>query len=214
MFSIFIQMPKTEEIFDKNEEEVEVVKPKPKRKLTEKQLANLAKGRAKMAEKRKAKNAELKKSEKEKKIIVKEEKKAVKEIKKEKTEAKKKRNKLLKEQEKEEAHFKALKEKEIEELRNKQLSDFQQLRTRYLTACKTTEDYTKLKAHLDSIDEDTVLDRNKLKATLLDMISNYAVKKPAPKKSVKIDDIPKEEENLKIDVDVKGNEKKYELIFS
>ena len=207
-------MPKSEEIFEKNDGDVEVVKPKPKRKLTEKQLANLAKGRAKMAEKRKQKNAELKKAEKEKKVIVKEEKKAVKEIKKEKTEAKKKRNKLLKEQEKEEAHFKALKEKEMEDIKNSKLSNFQQLRTRYLTACKSTADYTKLKAHLDSIDEDTVLDETKLKATLLDMISNYAVKKPKPRKSVKIDDVPKEEENLKIEVDVRGNDKKFELNFS
>lgn len=207
-------MPKSEEIFEKNDGDVEIVKPKPKRKLTEKQLANLAKGRAKMAEKRKAKAAELKKAEKEKKAIVKEEKKAVKEIKKEKTAAKKKRNQLLKEQEKEEAHFKALKEKELEDVRNSKISNFQQLRTRYLTACKSTADYSKLKAHLDSIDEDTVLDETKLKATLLDMISNYATRKPKPKKSVKIDDVPKQEDNLKIEVDVRGNEKKYELNFS
>ena len=63
-------MPKTEEIFEKEgDDNIEVVKPKPKRKLTEKQLANLAKGRAKMAEKRKAKNAELKAKKRERKSI-------------------------------------------------------------------------------------------------------------------------------------------------
>jgi hypothetical protein len=83
-------MPKTDEIFVKDDttDEPEIVK-KPKRKLTEKQLANLAKGRAKMAEKRRlAREGNGKPTQKQ---IIKEEKKAVKEIKKEKKEAKKKK---------------------------------------------------------------------------------------------------------------------------
>lgn len=196
-------MPKSDEIFVKDESapEPEIVK-KPKRKLTEKQLANLAKGRAKMAEKRRLKNQglkEKKEEEKEKKIIVKEEKKAVKEIKKEKKEAKKKKNRLLLEQEREELYFQELKERELEQLQNDKISNFQQIRTRYLTACKTTEEFSQLKAHLDSIDEETVLDDNKLKETLLKMISGYV----KPRK--KVDPVP--QENLKIEVDVRGLKK-------
>lgn len=191
-------MPKTDEIFIKDDstEEPEIVK-KPKRKLTEKQLANLAKGRAKMAEKRRlAREGNGKPTQKQ---IVKEEKKAVKEIKKEKKEAKKKKNKLLAEQEREELYFQELKERELEQLQDKKLSNFQQIRTRYLTACKTTEEFSTLKAHLDSIDEETVLDDNKLKETLLKMISGYV----KPRKKVASGPI----DNLKIEVDVRGLKK-------
>ena len=73
-------------------ENVEVVeKQKPKRKLTEAQLANLKKGREKMAEKRKA----LKEQKALNKHVTKEDKKAVKEnkiIKKEQKAEKKKEN--------------------------------------------------------------------------------------------------------------------------
>jgi len=169
--------------------------------LTEKQLANLAKGRAKMAEKRRLKNQGLSKPPPKllNKVLVKEEKKAVKEIKKEKKEAKKKRNKLLAEQEREELYFQELKERELEQLQDKKLSNFQQIRTRYLTACKTTEEFSQLKAHLDNIDEETVLDDNKLKESLLKMISGYV----KPRK--KVDPLP--QENLKITVDVRGLKK-------
>lgn len=201
-------MTKSDEIFikDDSNSEPEIVK-KPKRKLTEKQLANLAKGRAKMAEKRRLKNQGLskeeikknKEDEKLKKVVVKEEKKAVKDIKKEKKEAKKKKNRLLLEQEREEFYFQELKERELEQLQNKKISNFQQIRTRYLTACKTTEEFSQLKAHLDSIDEETVLDDTKLKETLLKMISGYV----KPRKKVE----PVPQENLKITVDVRGLKK-------
>lgn len=200
-------MAKSDEIFEKEEydsptEQIEVVK-KPKRKLTEKQLANLAKGRAKMAEKRKAKREAEKKVLKEKKLIVKEEKKAVKEIKSQKKEQKKKQKELLREQHIEESYFQELKQREIDQLRSDKISRFQQIRTRYLTNCKTTKEFTELKKHLDEIEEDDIVDEIKLKKKLLNMISKYT--KP---KAEKID-LPKEEEqNLKIEVDLKGIEKK------
>ena len=103
------------------------------------------------------------------------------------------------EQEREELYFQELKERELEQLQNKKLSNFQQIRTRYLTACKTTEEFSQLKAHLDSIDEETVLDDNKLKETLLKMISGYV----KPRK--KVDPLP--QENLRIEVDVRGLKK-------
>tara|TARA_A100000171_G_scaffold47086_1_gene52657 strand:+ start:282 stop:923 length:642 start_codon:yes stop_codon:yes gene_type:complete len=212
-------MVKSEEIFDKDDDKPDSPEPekpkKPKRKLTEKQLANLAKGRAKMAEKRRLKNAGLKeekekkkKEEKQKKEIVKEEKKAVKDIKKEKKEQKAIRNRLLKEQAREEEYFKELKAREIEELKNNQLSEFQQLRTRYLLNCKTSKEYAELKEHLDTIDEETVLDRTKLRGALLNMISKYTKPKLVHDKQEKQrEKIDIEEDNLKIDIDVKGLKK-------
>ena len=81
------------------------------------------------------------------------------------------------------------------------MSDFQQLRTRYLLNCKTSKEYSELKQHLDSIDEETVLDKTKLREALLDMISKYS----QPKEKIK--ETPKEEDNLKIDIDVRGLKK-------
>ena len=189
---------KSDEIFeteyDSPSEEIEVKK-KPKRKLTEKQLANLAKGRLKMQEKRRLKK--LGEVKKEKKLIVKEEKKAVKEIKSTKKEQKKKQKALLKEQHLEQAYFDELKQREIDSLKNGKLSRFQQIRTRYLTNCKTTEEFTQLKKHLDEIDDEDVLDDVKLKGKLLKMISGYTKIKQ-----------PEEKDNLKIEIDVKGLEKK------
>ena len=197
-------MAKTEEIFEKDHAEYDSPpspppekKTKPKRKLTEKQLANLAKGREKMAEKRRLKREQEKKEKEEKKKIVKDEKVAVKEIKTTKKEQKKKMNRLLKEQEKEQAFLSELKHREMMELKNKKLDNFQSIRTRYLLNCKTSKEYEELKNHLDTIEEDDVLDDMKLKNKLLNMISKYV--KPHESKTQE----PKEDENLKIVVEEK-----------
>jgi hypothetical protein len=130
-----------EEIFDKGEPA-----PKPKRKLTEKQLAALAKGRAKMEEKRKMKL----------------DKQAVKEG----TEKKKEQRKVKKERKLEQEALERIKVRERarkeEEAKGKKLKEWEEKRLSVLEKTQTEEQFMKLKSVLDTLDEEDILDDNKL----------------------------------------------------
>ncbi len=168
------------EIFEKDGVEIEVVpEKKKKRKLTEKQLENLRIGREKMA----AKRAALKK-EKEAKQIQKEDKKAVKQNKVIKKENKREKKKNSESQRKAEEHKKLLfekrKQKELEKeqqaLKSAQatkLSRFDDLRSKWLLKTNDIEEYEKVEHELDSIPEEVIVDDEKLEGTLLDIIKKY-----------------------------------------
>ena len=135
-----------EEIFDKGQET-----PKPKRKLTEKQLAALARGRAKQAEKRRLKL----------------DKEAVKES----TEQRKAQRKVKKERALEQETLEKIKVRERarkeEEARGKKLSEWEQKRLGILDKCQTEKQFMKMREVLDTIDEDDVLDNDKLITKLM-----------------------------------------------
>ena len=167
-----------EEIFEK---EVEAVVKKPKRKLTEAQLANLAKGRAKMAEKRRlAKEAKAKvkaegkeevKGEKEhikvKKTNVKAKRKTLKEINKDKE------NSILAKLEKQEAE-KSTKRQTREDL-------FHSLKVKCLEKATSVSEYQEIKNALDGIDEDTLHCDTKLKAYAKKVMKPYMREKKEKK---------------------------------
>jgi len=153
------------ELFDNIEIKIE---PKKKRKLTEKQLENLAKGRAKMKEKREA----LKK-EQERKGLLKNEKKAVKQNKeiKKQNKIKKKQNKKLNEEALSHRE-KLLQQKQRKEQADK-LSKFDDLKSKWLCKTESIEDYDLVKEELDNIPDEDILDDNKLESSLLDIMKKY-----------------------------------------
>ena len=170
------------ELFE-SKAEIEIVKPKKvKRKLTEKQLANLKKGRDKM----KAKRDELKKKkeEQDKKVMFKEEKKAVKENKKIVKEDTIKKKANTKKQEQAAKHREELLQKQIERLENdkkeillkhqaERLSSFEDLKSKWLCNTDSVEDYDKVSEELESIEEETILDEEKLGTTLEQLMLKY-----------------------------------------
>lgn len=163
-----------EEIFNKPEKEV--VK-KAKRKLTEKQLANLAKGRERMKLKREEakKNKDVLQVEKKKKkeVIQVEKQKKKEVIQGEKEHIKltkenlKKKRKTIKEisQKKEMAILEKLQQKEKRENKKKQsLEDlFHKLKVDCLSQAKSVREYTDIKESLEGIDGDILMDDSKLK---------------------------------------------------
>ena len=172
------------EIFNK---EVEKIVDKPKRKLSEKQLANLALGREKMKLKRELakKNKEVKAVNK----IVKEDKKI--EIKGEKEQTKikktnlKTKRKTLKEinKEKQDAILEKL-QKQEQKLLEKQTERenlFNNLKVKCLEKAKTVSEYSKIKGALDGIDEDTLHDVKKLKKYAVDIMKPF-IGKSTPEK--------------------------------
>ncbi len=153
------------ELFD-NVEVKKVVKKK--RVLTQKQLDNLAKGRAKMKEKREA----LKK-EQDKKGLLKKEKKAVKE-----NTTIKKQNKIKKKQEKKDqdeamTHRQKLLLNKQKKQQAEKLSKFDDLKSKWLCKTETIEDYDLVKEELDSIPEEDILDDDKLETSLLSIMQKY-----------------------------------------
>lgn len=155
-------MVQEEEIFNKK---VDNVVKKPKRKLTEKQLANLALGREKMRLKR-----ELAKKNKEQKQMIKEdnfEAKLVKETQKKKRVQHKEKRRTLKEinAEKEQQILQRLEKQQTEKDNKKsaRMDLFTTLKVKCLEQAKTVAQYNEIKAHLDGIDEDTLHNDNKLK---------------------------------------------------
>lgn len=173
-------MDDIEIIFDKGEE----VKPvKKKRKLTEKQLENLKKGRERMAEKRRVakENGEVIKTKKQ----LAEEKKALKKGEKEhiklKTENRKIKKKTMKE---------IAKEKEVEILMKLQTEDkkiaenekdtllenvFHKLKIDCLSKAKNVSEYKTIQHHLDGITMDILKDENKLKEYTANTINKLTV---------------------------------------
>ncbi len=141
---------------------------KKKRVLTQKQLDNLAKGRAKMKEKREA----LKK-EQDKKGLLKKEKKAVKE-----NTTIKKQNKIKKKQEKKDqdeamTHRQKLLLNKQKKQQAEKLSKFDDLKSKWLCKTETIEDYDLVKEELDSIPEEDILDDDKLETSLLSIMQKY-----------------------------------------
>jgi translation initiation factor IF-2 len=170
------------ELFE-SKAEIEVVKPKKiKRRLTEKQLENLKKGREKM----KAKRDELKKKkeEQDKKVMFKEEKKAVKANKKIVKEDKIRKKANSKKQEEALNHRELLLKKKLEkaeqekdelrlQLQADRLSKFEDLKSKWLVQTETVEDYDRVSEELESIEEETILDDEKLGTTLEELMLKY-----------------------------------------
>lgn len=143
-------MSDIEEIF----EEAVPEPSKRKKQLSQKQLDGLAKGRARMAEKR---NAKKKQTEFEAKMI--EQKQSNRRVKREIVKA-----------DDEEAHYRTLL---ANDEKTKKLKNFKELRTKYLKRCQTKEDFDELRERLDAIDEDDICDNARLKEKLIKMLSNY-----------------------------------------
>tara|TARA_R110002072_G_scaffold186277_1_gene343158 strand:+ start:387 stop:836 length:450 start_codon:yes stop_codon:yes gene_type:complete len=147
-------MSDIEEIF----EEAVPEPTKRKKQLSQKQLDGLAKGRAKVAERRaeKKKLAEQQKHFDEKMIE-------------QKVENRKKKREAIKTDE-EETWRKTL----VAKSQNKvKIQNFKTLRTKYLKRCQTAEDFDELKGRLDEITEDDILDNDRLKNKLIKMLDNY-----------------------------------------
>jgi len=140
-------------------------KPKPKRKLTEAQLAGLAKGRAKMAEKRAAKEKPAEKP-KTKAQIKKEE--AINKAGEKQHVAQTKQTAA----EKRAVQRKANARKKVEENARKKAEDkavdqFEDLKYNILSKLECVEAYSLCESKLESIDRQTILDKEKLKSRLL-----------------------------------------------
>ncbi len=153
------------ELFD-NVEVKKVVKKK--RVLTQKQLDNLAKGRAKMKEKREA----LKK-EQDKKGLLKKEKKAVKENTTIKKQKKIKKKQEKKDQDEAMTHRQKLLLNKQKKQQAEKLSKFDDLKSKWLCKTETIEDYDLVKEELDSIPEEDILDDDKLETSLLSIMQKY-----------------------------------------
>lgn len=161
----------TEEIFDKEVEKI--VDKKPKRKLTEKQLENLAKGREKMrlkreAEKLKKEKADTKNSDKGAKEHQKEAKKNL-----------KTKRKTLKEinKEKQQQILAKLEKKEKEQTAKREQREklFHTLKLKCLENAKSVKEYKEIESALDGIDETTLHDDEKLKAYAKSVMKPYVL---------------------------------------
>ncbi len=161
-----------EEIFVK---EVEKTIKKPKRKLTEKQLENLAKGREKMRLKREEakKKGEIK--------MVKASDKGAKEQQKETKKKHKEKRRTLKEinKEKEEQLLARLEKEEAETNNKKQIREdlFQTLKLKCLEKASSVKDYNEIKQALDGIDNETLHNDEKLKTYALKVMKPYIKEK-------------------------------------
>ena len=124
-------------------------KPKEKRKLTQKQLDALARGRAKQAEKRKL-------------ALEKQDKKEKNEIDGVKKEKKKEKKVRMKEQEILERVKVRESEKKKEEKRNKALEEWDTIRCQALEKCTTYDNFKHVESILDEVDDDTACDKTKL----------------------------------------------------
>lgn len=175
-----------EEMFNK---EVDKVVKKPKRKLTEKQLANLALGREKMRLKR-----ELAKKNKEQKDNLKQVKtsdKVAKEGQKEKKKAHKVKRRTMKEinAEKEQQILDRLQKEETDKTskRSARMDLYTSLKVKCLEKAKSIQEYTDIKGALDGIDEDTLHCDDKLKAYAMKVMKPYMTKKEAKAENLKME---------------------------
>ena len=182
-----------EEMFNK---EVDKVVKKPKRKLTEKQLANLALGREKMKLKR-----ELAKKNKEQKETVKVAKasdKCAKEGQKKKKADHKAKRRTMKEinADKEQAILNRLEKEEADraEKRNGRMDLFTSLKVKCLEKAKSVSEYNEIKNCLNGIDEETLHDDGKLKKYAIKVMTPYMTKKE--KKEIEISVSDKDEKEI------------------
>tara|TARA_R110002167_G_C12610132_1_gene645852 strand:+ start:919 stop:1368 length:450 start_codon:yes stop_codon:yes gene_type:complete len=144
------ELETVEEIF----EEAVPEPTKRKKQLSQKQLDGLAKGRAKVAERR----AEKKRlAEFDVKMIE------------QKAENRNKKKEIMKNTEEEEHRLMLEKRSEI----SNKINNFKTLRTKYLKRCQTAEDFDELKRRLDGITEEDILDNDRLKNKLIKMLDNY-----------------------------------------
>ncbi len=160
-------MDNNDNIFSEDIVEQTKTAEKPKRKLSEKQLAALAKGRKRMAEKRK----DFKKNNKQKNI---EENNLVEKnnvVQKQQKETKKK---LIEEQNEEQEHYLKLLEnrKKLHATKN-DIDNWKKLRSKYLKKTETIEDFETLKTELDTITEEDIKDKKLLKNKLSYIVNKY-----------------------------------------
>ncbi len=159
-----------EEIFDKSINDIVEDKPKkPKRKLTEKQLENLKKGREKMAEKRKKDKEEKAKAEKDAK--------AHQEHQDTKAKGVRKKRATIKD---------INKRKELAILENLQKQDkvrtdkrdlYETLKVRCLETAKTVKEFNEIKDALSGINDEILNDKEALKEYCKKVIKPYITKK-------------------------------------
>ena len=181
-----------EEIFIKDTPETVEEPKKPKRKLTEKQLANLAKGREKM----KLKREEAKKN-KDLKIKVKETKKSNVESSKTEKEHNKIKRKNIKEKrktmkqinkEKELAHLAKLEKQEHKE------NNVSKYRADCLSKAKNVTEYREIESVLDGITPDILHNEDKLKAYCKASMAKFMRKKVVVDESQNLTTIIEEKE--------------------
>ena len=162
-----------EDIFDKEIDKV--VEKKPKRKLTEKQLENLAKGREKMRLKR---EAEKKKKEQ---GIIKESDKGAKQDQKEAKKNLKTKRKTMKEIniEKQKAILEKLEKEEKKKSAKREQREalYHTLKLKCLEQAKSVKEYTEIQTALDGIDEDILHDDEKLKEYAKQVMKPYLIPK-------------------------------------
>ena len=147
-------MSDIEEIF----EEAVPEPTKRKKQLSQKQLDGLAKGRAKVAERR----AEKKRLAEQGKVF---DAKMIEQ----KADNRNKKREIMKSNEEEEYRLMLEKRSEI----SNKINNFKTLRTKYLKRCQTAEDFDELKRRLDGITEEDILDNDRLKNKLIKMLDNY-----------------------------------------
>ena len=179
-------------------EEVDIAEEpsKPKKKLSQKQLDALAKGRARVAENRKKKIAELNRDklaeEKKNKKFVDDGIKLIKD-------QKENKSKILRTQKEKQIYEKLMAKKELElakEAEKKQpepepepepvpepedetitdefkIENFYSLREEFLGKCETLEDFEEMSSHLDTITDDDIVDDEKLLNKLNNILVNY-----------------------------------------
>ena len=152
--------------------------PSGKKKLSQKQLDALAKGRARVALNRKKKLADEKKD-----------KKFVEDGIKLKVEQKEQKRNIMRTQKEQELYNKlmAKKEREAEDRETKEdeplpsppptdefkLANFYELREEFLGKCETLEDFEEMSCHLDTITEEDIVDDEKLLNKLNNILVNY-----------------------------------------
>jgi hypothetical protein len=184
-----------EDIFIKDTPVAEEEKQKPKRKLTEKQLANLAKGREKMKLKREEakKNKDLKDLKikvKETKKVDTESSKAAKEHTKIKRKNIKEKRKTMKEinKEKELAHLAKLEGQERKE------NNVSKYRAECLSKAKSVSEYREIESVLDGITPDILHNEEKLKEYCKTTMTKFMKKKVVVDESQNLTTIIEEKE--------------------
>lgn len=163
-------------------EDIEVIEEpkKTKRKLTEKQIANLQKGRLRMKEKR----DQAKKDKEDAMKLKKEEKEVIKEAKVIKKQQREEKKGKLRYADKQQSHLMKLRkdrdmrllaETEAKEaqMRQDKIDEFEERKSELLMKTTSYEQYEIAQDELDNIDEETILDQQKLQNTLEDLMLKY-----------------------------------------
>ena len=155
---------------------------RPKKKLSEAQLQALAKGRARMKEKRDEASARKKQKEENEALFKEQERKrelrrvenddkAIVDNQKNRRTQKLKMNELLDQQREIALHNKFLKE------HNAKLEKFKKIKYKYMEQAKSLKEYTEFKSIMDDIPEEVVLDNGKLVKHLEAEMVKYTIKK-------------------------------------